>query len=195
MNTKSRTAAPADCRIDALVLEPFLAALFADTGLPDAAARTMAQALIDADLQGVSSHGVVHAPIYLQRLAQGTLSSLDRPRVVSENGAVAVLDAGSMLGHLAADCAVAMAIARAKRHGVGVVSVRNSGHFGVAGRYASAAARQDCVGIALCNATPLIAAPGGAERLVGTNPLAIALPTADPDPVVLDMAMSVASGR
>lgn len=184
---------PPETRIAAPALSLFLARLFTDAGLPAHAAATMADALIEADLQGVASHGVQQAPIYLKRLRAGTISPATAALTVLDRGAVAVLDARSMLGHLAADQAMALAIAKARSHGAGVIAMRNSGHFGAAGRYVAAASRQGFVGIALCNAVPVIAAPGGVERLVGTNPLAIALPTDDPTPLVLDMAMSEAA--
>jgi LDH2 family malate/lactate/ureidoglycolate dehydrogenase len=101
-----------------------------------------------------------------------------------------------MLGQLSAARAVDIAIDRAARFGVAAVAVRNAFHLGTAGRYARAMARSDCVGIVMSNTRPLMPAPGGAERVVGNNPLAIALPSAGEAPIEVDMAMSAtAMGR
>lgn len=198
MNTKADDVMaagkmPAREMIEADRLVRFVGALFVSAGLSAKAASTVAEALVEADLQGVASHGVMHAPVYLKRLAFGSISPRDTAEPVIDLGSIAVLDAKSMLGHLAADQAMNLAVDKAKAHGVSVVAVRNSGHFGAAGRYAVAASRRGCVGISLSNSVPLIAVPGGAEPIVGNSPLAIALPSDGEDPVVLDMAMSVAA--
>lgn len=184
---------PSGRAVAASALRARLARLFAAGGLsPDAAAQ-MAEALVEADLDGIPSHGTMQAPVYLERLRRGSVSPAGAAQRVVDRDAIAVLDAGNMLGHLAADQAMALAVEKARAFGAGVVAVRNGFHFGVAGRYARAAARAGCIGIAMCNVRPLIAAPGGAERLVGNNPLAIALPAAGDRPIVLDMAMSEAA--
>jgi LDH2 family malate/lactate/ureidoglycolate dehydrogenase len=170
-----------------------VARLFAGSGLPDAAAAQLAAALVDADLQGVPSHGVMQVEMYLQRLRKGSVSRETVAERVVDRGAMAVLDARHMFGHLAGDQAMALAIEKAKDFGIGIVVVRRGFHFGMAGRYALSAAREGCVGIAMCNTRPLMPAPGGAEPVTGNNPLAIALPTAGDPPLVLDMAMSEAA--
>lgn len=169
--------------------EAFIAALFRAAGVPEAAAARMGAALVEADLEGLPSHGTMQAETYLRRVMAGGTTTADRARVVQDNGAIAVMDAGHMLGHLSAEQAMAMACEKAVTHGVGAVAVRNAFHFGAAGRYARQASAADCIGIALCNSRPVMPAPGGAEPLVGTNPIAIGLPT-DGDPLVLDMATS-----
>lgn len=181
-----------DKTISAAALRVRLARLFAAGGLSPHAAARMAEALVEADLEGVSSHGTLQAPVYLRRLRGGSISPAEAAECVLDRSATAVLDAHHMFGHLAADQAIALAVEKARALGAGVVAVRNGFHFGVAGRYARAAAEAGCIGMAMCNVRPLIAAPGGAERLVGNNPLAIALPTAQA-PIVLDMAMSEAA--
>ena len=94
---------------------------------------------------------------------------------------------------MTADQAIRIAVERARRYGAGIVAVRHGFHFGTARRYAIQAAEADCVGIAMCNTRPLMPAPGGAERLVGNNPIAIAVPADGPIPIVLDMATSEAA--
>jgi LDH2 family malate/lactate/ureidoglycolate dehydrogenase len=167
--------------------------LFVAAGLSSAAAAHMADALVEADLEGVPSHGTLQAEMYIRRLRLGSISALEQPEVVVDRQAMAVLDAHHMFGHIAADHAIALAVTKAKSFGVGTVAVRHGFHFGTAGRYARKASEAGCIGIAMSNVRPLIPAPGGAERLVGNNPLAIAIPSAGTPPIVLDMAMSEAA--
>ncbi|MET0969938.1 MAG: Ldh family oxidoreductase [Tardiphaga sp.] len=171
----------------------FLASLFVRSGLPVAAAERMAGALVDADVSGLPSHGLSQAEMYIRRLRLGSISPAVKPVVVESRAAMAVLDAQGMFGHLAGDAAMAMAIERSKETGVGVVAVRNSFHFGAAARYTRQASARDCIGIAMCNTKPMMPAPGGLEKLVGNNPLSIALPVAEGPDFVLDMALSEAA--
>lgn len=167
--------------------------LFTAAGLSRSAAAHMAEALIDADLEGVPSHGTMQVIPYINRLMAGSISKREKADTVIDLNAIAILDAHHMFGHIAADQAMALAVTKAKALGAGIVAVRHAFHFGTAGRYARAATQSGCVGIAMSNVRPLIPAPGGAERIVGNNPLAIALPTADGPAIVLDMAMSQAA--
>lgn len=173
---------------DVSEVTPFVSALFNAAGLaPDAALRVSA-ALIEADLSGRGSHGILQANGYLVRLIAGSMSTASAPEIVSESGGTVVLDAANMEGHLAAEEAVNIAVAKAREFGVSAVSVRRIFHCGVAGRYVRLAAEQGCAAFAMCNTKPVMAAPGGAERLVGTNPIAIGFPVQGETPVVLDMA-------
>lgn len=180
-------------RIEAAKLTGFMARLYRAAGLSEKAAATMAGALVSADLQGLPSHGVMQSEAYLARLRDGTITTAERATIVVDREASVVLDAGDMLGHLAADQAMALAVERARRFGTATVAVRNGAHLGAAGRYALAAARAGCVGIAMANTRPIMPAPGGAEKMVGTNPLAIAIPTAEEPHIVLDMATTEGS--
>jgi len=183
-------------RIPADQLKATVVDLFAAHGLSPGAARTVASALVDADLRGVHSHGVNLVPIYLERLRNGSVSIEEHARVICENGATAVLDGRHSLGILTGDEAMAMAVAKAEDYGVGVVVVRHAFHFAGAFRYVKAAARAGCIGIAASNTRPLMPAPGGSRPVVGNNPLAIAVPRGSGEPLVLDMALSqVAQGR
>ncbi|QCI68159.1 Ldh family oxidoreductase [Phreatobacter stygius] len=177
-------------RVDVAELKVNVAGLFQAAGLPETAARAMAQALVEAEQQGLGSHGLMHLPLYLDRLKAGSVSTADRAELVSDQGAVAVLDARHMLGHLAAEQAMALAVEKAKSFGIGAVAVRHGFHFGAAGRYVRQAAEANCIGIAMSNTKPMMPAPGGAEPLVGNNPLAIGIPSADQPAIVMDMATS-----
>jgi LDH2 family malate/lactate/ureidoglycolate dehydrogenase len=186
-------------------LSALVARLFAAAGLPADAAGTVAEALVDADLRGLPSHGSHLVPMYVERLRQGSVSTRTDPKVLIDAGGIAVLDAGHALGVLTADQAMSLATAKARQFGIGAVAVRHAFHFGAAGRYARAAAREGFIGIATANTRPLMPAPGGGHPVVGNNPIAIGVPAprsgARPDgpsaeldePLVLDIALSAAN--
>jgi LDH2 family malate/lactate/ureidoglycolate dehydrogenase len=183
----------APVKVPAVALSAFVAKLFAATGLPATAAETVAHGLVEADLEGLSSHGVMLADMYIERLQAGSVTKQTAAAIVSERQGAVVLDAGNALGQLTGNQAMSLAIDKARQFAAGIVSVRHGFHFGTAGRYARQAAEAGCVGIAMCNTRPLMPAPGGAERVVGNNPLAIAVPTQGEIPIVLDMATSEAA--
>ena len=158
--------------VAAAELSALVARLFVAAGIPAAPACTAADALVEADLEGMASHGVMLVDMYLDRIRAGSVSREERAVVVSDRGSAVVLDARHALGQATGDQAMGIAIERARRHGVGIVAVRHGFHFGTARRYVLQAAAADCVGIAMCNTRPLMPAPGGAERL-GTRPLAL----------------------
>ena len=180
-------------RLPSAEASAFMARLFQAFGIGEKTAWEVAEGLVEADLAGVGSHGMLQAPNYLRRIAAGTISGADDISLVHESGAVAVYDAGLMLGHSAAARAMDAAIERAGRFGIAAIAVRSATHFGVAGSHARHAADVGMVGIVMCNTRPMIPPPGGAEPLVGTNPLAIALPSKGEGAVVFDMAMSEAA--
>jgi LDH2 family malate/lactate/ureidoglycolate dehydrogenase len=184
---------PTKNRIRPAWLTDAMSGLFAAAGLSDAASRTVADALVAADLRGISSHGSMLVPMYVDRLLAGSVSTAERAEVVTDLGAIAVLDAGNAMGILTGDQAMALATEKARSHGVGAVVVRRAFHFGGAFRFVQAAAAAGCVGIAAANTRPLMPAPGGAQAVVGNNPLAFGVPRATGTPVVLDMALSEAA--
>ncbi|SEE70730.1 Malate/lactate/ureidoglycolate dehydrogenase, LDH2 family [Rhizobiales bacterium GAS188] len=179
--------------LDAGALAALVGRLFRAVGLSEKAAALVAETLVDADLSGQPSHGVMLVDMYLDRLRRGSVSPREEGEIVVDRDGVVVLDAQNGLGQLIGDQAMALAVERARLHGSGIVAVRHGFHFGVARRYAVAAADAGCIGIAMCNTRPLMPAPGGAERVVGNNPIAIAVPTAGEMPIVLDMATSEAA--
>jgi LDH2 family malate/lactate/ureidoglycolate dehydrogenase len=179
--------------VPAAMLSEFVARLFAAVGVPETAAATVADGLVEADLEGLSSHGVMLIDMYIERLKKGSVSRNTEAAVVSERQGAIVLDAGNALGQVTGLQAMSLAIDRSRQFSAGIVSVRHGFHFGAAGRYALQAAQAGCIGIAMCNTRPLMPAPGGAERAVGNNPLAIAIPTGGEIPIVLDMATSEAA--
>ncbi|MEI8261182.1 MAG: Ldh family oxidoreductase [Actinomycetes bacterium] len=162
-------------------------------GVPSTEARLTAGALVEADQRGLASHGVMMLPLYIERIRAGSVSPTAHPTVVTDVGAIAVLDGQHGLGQIAAHDGMDLAIRKAREFGLGVVVIRHAFHFGGAYGPARLAADQGLVGVAACNTRPLMPAPGGATRVVGNNPLAIAMPQRDAAPVILDMAMSEAA--
>lgn len=167
--------------------------IFRAMGYSPAAARTVAESLVDADLRGVASHGALLVPMYVERIQRGSVSRAESAEVVRDFGAVATLDAHHGLGQLSGDQAMQMAIEKACVFGIGAVAVRHAFHFGAAFRYVNTAAGAGCIGVAAANTRPLMPAPGGARPVVGNNPLAVAVPLPDRPPIVLDMALSEAA--
>lgn len=179
--------------IQAGELSDFIANLFEAAGVPARSASAVANGLVDADLDGLASHGIMLAEMYVDRLRKGSVSTNEAAAIVSDRNGAVVLDAGNALGILTGDQAMEIAVAKAGEHAAGIVSVRHGFHFGAASRFARQAADAGCIGIAMCNTRPLMPAPGGAERVVGNNPLAIAIPSDGDIPIVLDMATSEAA--
>jgi LDH2 family malate/lactate/ureidoglycolate dehydrogenase len=180
---------PGSGRYPAQALSRFAAALLEAAGTPPDNAALVAEALVDADIEGLASHGLLQLPMYLERIALGSVDPAAKGKIVVDAGARLTLDAGNGLGHVTAEHACEIAIARAAEHGIAVVAVRNAFHFGAAGRFARRIALAGKIGIVMANTRPMLPAPGGAEAVVGNNPLAVAVPTGG-EPIVLDLAMS-----
>jgi LDH2 family malate/lactate/ureidoglycolate dehydrogenase len=176
--------------VDAQRLISAVGDILTAVGIAAADARLVAADLVAADLEGIASHGVMLLPMYVERIDKGSVSRASAGQVVSDRGGAIVIDAGNALGQLTSRQAVRLAVERAREIGLAAVAVRNGFHFGTAGRYARMMAEQNCVGVVLSNTRPLMPAPGGAEALVGNNPVAIALPSAGEFPAEADMALS-----
>jgi LDH2 family malate/lactate/ureidoglycolate dehydrogenase len=160
-------------------------------GVGQTDAETAAEIALYAQLHGSDSHGVVHLPLYMTGLLDGTINKA--PKFVTTSGlpCCVVIDADRGLGLLASRHAIDRTIELAKRHGLGAAAVRNSSHFGVAGYYADRAAEQGLIGFAFTNASPAIAPTGAKEALLGTNPIGAAFPLPEDDSIVVDMATAV----
>uniref|UniRef100_A0AAU3GS88 Ldh family oxidoreductase n=1 Tax=Streptomyces sp. NBC_01401 TaxID=2903854 RepID=A0AAU3GS88_9ACTN len=168
--------------------------LFARRGLPIDRARTAAEALCHGDLAGFPSHGLFNLErLYLPLLDSGRCDPRAEPVTVNDLGACAVVDHRRALGLWAAAEAMDDAVNRARRHGIGLVSVRGGTHFGCAGFHAARAAAAGMVGVvaANCGGQRLVPAPGGGLPLLGTNPLSVAAPALPGRPYVLDMSTTV----
>lgn len=163
-------------------------------GLSDADARTGADVLATTDAWGIHTHGSKLLRGYLTRLFAGGLNPLGRPTVAREGGAWAVVDADSSLGMVGSTFAMNVAVEKARTNGVGYVGVVNSSHFGAAGYYAWLAARQGMIGVSMANDTPSVAAPGSRGAVLGSNPIAYAIPAGGRPPLLLDMSTATVAG-
>lgn len=159
-------------------------------GIDDKCAKDVAEALVDADLTGVATHGVSRLAIYLQRVKAGAVSRNNQIRILRESPSALAIDAGNTLGAPSAKFAMEHCVEKARESGCCFATVRNSNHFGAAAFYAKIASAQGMIGFVCTNLTGKIAPYGAAEPYAGTNPIAIAVPGADA-PVVLDMTPSV----
>lgn len=177
--------------ISADALRGRVSALYRAVGLPDADAALVADTLVRADLWGHSSHGVLRAPWYLERVRKGVMKPVTEVARVVDAGAIAVVDGREGVGQVIARDAMLDAVARAKRHGVGVVSVRNSNHHGALGYFTRIAAEAGCIGMLAANGGPAMAPWGGRRMAVGTNPWSIAAPAGRHAPMMLDIANTV----
>jgi LDH2 family malate/lactate/ureidoglycolate dehydrogenase len=169
-------------------------ARFAARGVPPRRAATAATALCYGDLTGLDSHGVVNLRrLYLPLFDAGRADPAAEPRPLTDLGACALLDAGRALGLWAAAEAMDDAVARARRHGIGLVSLRNATHVGCAGYHAARAAAEGMIGVVAsnCGGQRIARPPGGALAMLGTNPLSVAAPALDGHPFVLDMSTTV----
>jgi LDH2 family malate/lactate/ureidoglycolate dehydrogenase len=177
-------------------LVDFATKVYETGGMPPADARIVADTLVQADLWGHQSHGVLRLPWYLARLKAGVCSANAKPIYVVDGGAVAVIDGGDAMGQVLMLHAIDDAIARAKKHGIAAMALRHSNHFGTALYYTLRAARAGCVAFLSTNASPAMAPWGGRKKTVGTNPWSWAAPAGSFAPMVLDIANTgVARGK
>jgi LDH2 family malate/lactate/ureidoglycolate dehydrogenase len=182
--------------VSARKLLSFCASCFVKLGVSAQNAQLTAENLVFANLRGVDSHGVIRLKIYMDRLRAGGFKAKARPQVVSEGASTALIDARHGIGQVAATAAMKLAIAKAKKTGAAVVSVRNSSHFGASAFYAMRAIEHGMIGFAATNAGPTMAPTGGREGRLGNNAMAIAVPARKFPPIVLDMATgAVAWGK
>jgi L-2-hydroxycarboxylate dehydrogenase (NAD+) len=177
--------------IDFRLLEDFMADVFIKAGLTQKDAKICAEVLIAADKRGVNSHGISRLKMYVDRLKTGQISPKTKFEVVRQTPATAVIDGHNSMGQVIAKRAMQLTIEKAKQCGLGMVAVRNSNHYGIAGYYSLMAIEHDMISITGTNARPAIAPTFGVENLLGTNPLTIGFPTDEAFPFVLDCATSM----
>ena len=177
-------------------LNVFMTDLFCKAGLTADDAAFHSEALIQANLWGVDSHGVLRAPIYIDRIRSGAVTARPDIRKVRGGLAFELWDGDDGPGYIVARDTMRRAIALAETYGIGAVGVTRSNHFGAAGLYARMATDQNMIGVCMTNVTPNMAAPGGAAAITGNNPIAFSIPTFQAFPLTLDMSLSnVAGGK
>src|SRR5215510_14454188 len=186
----------AAARLDPQGLIDFAAAVYAGAGMPEADARLVADTLVQADLWGHQSHGVLRLGWYLDRIRNRVMNPVTQPEFVVDAGASAVIDGHDGVGHVLSVLAVKEAARRAKVHGIGAVAVRNSTHLGTCMYYTMMGAREGCVMLLTSNGGPAMAPWGGRKKIIGTNPWSVAAPVGSRAPFVVDMAATgVARGK
>jgi LDH2 family malate/lactate/ureidoglycolate dehydrogenase len=182
--------------IDPKQLLDFATAVYAGEGMPEDDARLLADTLVQADLWGHQSHGVLRLGWYLDRLRNGVMKPVTQPEVTVDAGAVAVIDGHDGVGQVLTRLATTEAVKRAEVHGIGAVGVRNSNHFGTCMYYTLMGARKGHVTILTTNGGPALAPWGGRRKVVGANPWSVAAPAGGRAPFVMDIAnTSVARGK
>src|SRR5271168_1175135 len=183
-----------DSRVPAEPLAAFIARAFVAAGLPDADAETLSQLMVEADLRGSDTHGVIRLPLYVRRIRAGGINVRPNIRVVSERASAALIDGDNGMGHLVMRRAAELAIAKAEQTGIGWVGARMSNHAGPAALYVTMPLRHDMIGLYFAVGSSNHLPPwGGSESLLGTNPMAVAVPALDEPSIVLDMAPTVAA--
>jgi LDH2 family malate/lactate/ureidoglycolate dehydrogenase len=175
------------------VLSEFCARVFQHFGVPLDDAIQAAEVLARADLRGIDSHGVGRMHTYFDMLNLGRINPTPKIRIVRSTPSTATIDGDNGLGLVVGPQANRIAMDMAEKYGTGWVSVCNTNHFGIAGYYALQALERDLIGWAMTNSTKLVAPLWGAERMLGTNPIAIAFPGKEEPPIVIDMATSAAA--
>ena len=183
-------------RYAAAELRAFCAQALEHAGARPGDSAVIADGLIAADLRGVHSHGALRVGIYVDRLRAGSIHPDAELQIMRDSGAVIVADAQAGPGIAMAAHAMDLAIARARKHGIAAVSVRNANHCGMLAFFAMRALPAGAVGVAASNGDSLVAPWGARSKFLGTNPIAVAVPAREEPPIVLDMATSVvAHGR
>ena len=172
--------------------DDFMTAVFEKVGVPEADARLCSDVLLESDRRGIESHGCNRfKPIYIDRIKAGILNPVTKVDIIKETPTTAVLDANDGMGMVASKKAMDMCIEKAHKYGMGMVAVRNSSHYGIAGYWTGLAAKENMIGISGTNARPSVAPTFGVENMLGTNPLTFSMPTDEPFPFTLDCATSV----
>ena len=174
-------------------LHEFTQSVFRKMGCSEEHALKAADSLLSADLRGVDSHGIARLTGYIRLWEAGRVKCDPAMCIIHETPSTAVVDGDSGLGLVVAPFAMKIAIEKARNVGTGWVSVQNSNHFGIAATHAMLALEEDMIGIALTNASPTVAPTFSVERMLGTNPICVAVPAGEEPPFIADMATTTAA--
>jgi LDH2 family malate/lactate/ureidoglycolate dehydrogenase len=174
-------------------LHSFTQAVFEKCGMNNADAKLSADVLIAADMRGIDSHGVARLSGYVRLQQAGRANMNPDWKIIHQTPSTATIDADGGLGLAVAPKAMDLAIEKAKQVGTGWVAIQNSNHFGIAAYHAMKALEHDMIGIAMTNASPLVAPTHSKERMLGTNPICYVFPAGKHQPIVIDLATSTAA--
>ncbi len=174
-------------------LSRFTQSVFKAMGCSESDANNATRVLLSADLRGIDSHGIARLAGYVRLWEATRINATPDIRIVHESPSTAVVDGDAGLGLVVAPCAMQVAINKAKTAGTGWVSVRNSNHYGIAGYHAMMALEHDMIGISMTNASALVAPTFSIERMLGTNPIAVAIPARTQPAFVADFATTTAA--
>ncbi|WP_249871636.1 Ldh family oxidoreductase [Oceanobacillus saliphilus] len=170
---------------------------FKKVGMKEVDAKIITETMLVADYRGIHSHGFIRLPIYIERIKKGFINVNAVIKSVKESTSLTLMDGDYGAGQVVAKSAMLNSIKKAKEYGLGLTIVKNGNHFGIAGYYSHLATKENMIGLAISNAEALMPAVGGAEKVIGNNPVSIAAPNHNKrNPLVLDMALSnVALGK
>lgn len=174
-------------------LRQFAYEVFRKMDCPEEDAVLASDVLLQADLRGIDSHGLARLSGYVRLWEAGRINTKPEIKLVHETPSTAVVDGDKGLGLVVAPHAMKIAIEKAKNCGTGWVAVKNSNHFGIAAYHAMMALEQDMIGLSMTNASPLVAPTFSIERLLGTNPICVAIPAGKEPPFVADFATTTAA--
>ena len=156
-------------------------------------ARLCSDALVDAELKGLHSHGLSRLKMYCDRIDKKLINSSPKFKIKNISKSISHIDADNSIGFVAADIAIKELIRKTKKNGIGLVGIKNSGHYGLSGYYAQQAVKRNLIVLCFTNAPPAIAPFGSKKALFGTNPICFGVPTSNKIPFILDTSLSVAS--
>jgi L-2-hydroxycarboxylate dehydrogenase (NAD+) len=175
-------------------LQDFVTGLFEGAGMPPADAQFFSQSLVETNLWGIDSHGVLRVPIYVKRLLAGSCNPKPEIKTVKSAITLEILHGDDGAGQIVGRDTMLRAIELAKTYNLGIVGALHSNHFGAAATFARMAVSEGMIGVAMTNVVQNVVAPGGSKPVIGNNPFAIAVPTFGEFPFVLDISLSTVSG-
>lgn len=185
-----------DIRVGVTELRRFCENILRKIGLSQYDAVTVADSLLFCNLRGIDSHGIMRFPFYVQRLKEGGTKTRPKISILREKPASVLVDGDNGMGQVVGVFGAKLAVERAKKTGTCFVGVRGGSHYGAASYYSVEMAKTNMIGLSVSNTGPVMAAWGGAKRVIGNNPLSIAVPYQEGKPIVLDISMSrVAGGK
>ncbi len=171
-------------------LQSLLESMFQSIGMTDGDATLLSDSLIVADLSGTHSHGVLRVPEYVKKMTTDGVNPAGRPQIIKDRGSTMVIDGDNAMGQIACTFAMQQVIARARDTDIAAAAIRGSNHCGACGYYAEMALPENMIGIATTNALPTMAPEGGADPILGIDPLAVAIPAGKEHPISYDAAFS-----